>query len=56
MSNNKEANARIKINKLLVEAGWRFDDTDGAKANIHLENYESVDSKEFSKIKCYLFR
>jgi type I restriction enzyme R subunit len=34
---NKEANARIKINKLLEEAGWRFFDTKGKKANIQLE-------------------
>jgi type I restriction enzyme R subunit len=40
----KEARARIKINKLLEESGWRFFDTpagkedDGGKANILLEN------------------
>ena len=34
----KEAKARIRINKLLEEAGWRFlDDGDGA-ANISLEH------------------
>ena len=32
----KEAKARIKINKLLEESGWRFDDATG-KANIVLE-------------------
>lgn len=34
---NKEASARIKINKLLEESGWRFDDSTEAKANIKLE-------------------
>jgi type I restriction enzyme, R subunit len=34
----KEARARIKINKLLEEAGWRFFDDKRGKANIVLEN------------------
>jgi len=34
----KEAKARIKINKLLEEAGWRFFDNEHGKANILLEN------------------
>jgi len=34
----KEAQARIKINKLLEEAGWRFFDSDEGKANVILEN------------------
>ena len=34
----KEAKARIKINKLLEQAGWRFFDTSEGKANILLEN------------------
>ncbi len=33
----KEAKARIKINKLLEEAGWRFFDNERGKANIILE-------------------
>jgi len=33
----KEAKARIKINKLLEEAGWRFLDGANGKANIVLE-------------------
>ena len=33
----KEAKARIKINKLLEEAGWRFLDDANGKANILLE-------------------
>ncbi len=34
----KEAKARIKINKLLEEAGWSFFDSPQGKANILLEN------------------
>jgi type I restriction enzyme R subunit len=33
----KEATARIKINKLLEDAGWRFFSEDGKPANIRLE-------------------
>jgi type I restriction enzyme, R subunit len=35
---SKEAKARIKINKLLEEAGWRFFDDEAGSANILLEN------------------
>ena len=35
---SKEAKARIKINELLKEAGWRFFDNPDGKANIVLEN------------------
>jgi type I restriction enzyme R subunit len=35
---SKEASARIKINKLLEEAGWRFFDDEHEKANVILEN------------------
>ncbi|KRG28678.1 restriction endonuclease subunit R [Salegentibacter mishustinae] len=38
MSMKNEAHARIKINKLLEEAGWRFFDNGKGKANILLEN------------------
>ena len=34
----KEAKARIKINKLLQEAGWRFFDNESGPVNIVLEN------------------
>jgi type I restriction enzyme, R subunit len=34
----KEAKARIKINKLLEESGWSFFDTDKSKATIKLES------------------
>ena len=33
----KEASARIKINKLLEESGWRFSDNEKGEANIQLE-------------------
>ncbi|MEB3212899.1 MAG: type I restriction enzyme HsdR N-terminal domain-containing protein, partial [Leptolyngbyaceae bacterium] len=33
----KEAKARIKINKMLEEAGWRFFDDDSGRVNIVLE-------------------
>lgn len=33
----KEASARIKINHLLEEAGWRFFDDENGPANIQLE-------------------
>jgi len=35
---SKEAKARIKINEMLKEAGWKFFDDDEGKANIVLEN------------------
>lgn len=35
--NSKEASARIKINKLLEESGWRFEDDKDGPANISLE-------------------
>ena len=38
----KEAKARIKINKLLEEAGWRFFDEQNGKANISLENNAKI--------------
>lgn len=33
----KEAAARLKINKLLEEAGWRLVDGDGGRANVDVE-------------------
>lgn len=35
---HKEAQARIKINKLLEESGWRFEDGEKGVANIQLES------------------
>ena len=43
MPNDLEAKARIKINKLLEEAGWRFFDSPEGKANIHLESHIKFD-------------
>lgn len=37
MSDKKEATARVKINKLLEAAGWRFFSENGLPANIQLE-------------------
>ena len=39
----KEAKARIKINKLLEESGWRFFDENGKKANVILESNVKID-------------
>ena len=41
----KEAKARIKINKLLEDAGWRFFDDEHGKANIVLENHVKITQK-----------
>lgn len=41
-----EAHARIKINQLLEEAGWRFFDNEKGKANILLENHVKITQKE----------
>lgn len=41
-----EAYARIKINKLLEEAGWRFFDDKNGTANILLENHVKITQKE----------
>ena len=38
----KEAKARIKINKLLESAGWRFFDNEEGKANILLESNTTI--------------
>jgi len=46
---DKEAKARIKINKLLEEAGWRFFDTDQGKANILLENNVKITDKKLDE-------
>jgi len=43
---NNEAHARIKINQLLEEAGWRFFDNPEGKANILLENHVKITQKE----------
>lgn len=42
----KEAKARIKINKLLEEAGWRFFDNEEGTANIQLEANVKITKKQ----------
>ena len=42
---NKEASARIKINNLLEESGWRFFDDNQGRANIILENQAKITQK-----------
>ncbi|MFA6598367.1 MAG: DEAD/DEAH box helicase family protein [Ignavibacteriaceae bacterium] len=45
----KEAKARIKINQLLEESGWRFFDTDAGPANILLENNVKLTEKTINE-------
>ncbi len=45
----KEAKARIKINKLLEEAGWRFFDNENGHANIELENNVKITKTHFDE-------
>ena len=44
----KEAQARIKINKLLEAAGWRFFDDDNGPANVLLETNVKLTKKQFN--------
>ncbi len=46
---SKEATARIKINKLLEEAGWRFFDDERGPANILLENHVNITQNEIDE-------
>ena len=46
MANSKEAKARLKINKLLEEAGWRFFDEEKGQANIQLEPNVKLSQKD----------
>jgi len=46
----KEAKARIKINKLLENAGWRFLDTAEGNANILLENNVKLTSTSLNEL------
>lgn len=43
---NKEATARIKINKLLETAGWRFFPEGSVPANIRLEPSVTIKSSD----------
>lgn len=46
----KEAKARIKINKLLEDAGWRFFDDQNGKANIVLENHIKMTQQDIDAL------
>ena len=46
MTNSKEAKARIKINDLLKESGWRFFDDEKGQANIQLEPNVKITQKD----------
>ena len=46
MANSKEAKARVKINKLLEESGWRFFDCSKGQANIQLEPNVKITQKD----------
>lgn len=46
----KEATARIKINKLLESAGWRFFDDNGKPANIRLEPTIQIKSTDLDQM------
>ncbi|MDD3299452.1 MAG: type I restriction enzyme HsdR N-terminal domain-containing protein [Bacteroidales bacterium] len=41
----KDASARIKINDLLRQSGWRFFDDESGKANVSLENQTTITHK-----------
>ena len=47
---NKEATARIKINKLLEAAGWRFFPEGSAPANIRLEPSVKIKSSDLEAL------
>ena len=47
---NKEATARIKINKLLEAAGWRFFAEENASANIRLEPSITIKSSDLDAL------
>lgn len=45
-----EAKARIKINKLLEDAGWRFFDSEAGPANIILEGKASLSKRDLNEL------
>ncbi|MBT9591694.1 MAG: DEAD/DEAH box helicase family protein, partial [Thiobacillus sp.] len=47
---DKEATARIKINKLLEAAGWRFFAEESAPANIRLESNATIKSSDLDAL------
>lgn len=46
----KEANARIKINHMLEESGWRFLDSDDGPANIALEQHVKITKHQLDEL------
>ena len=46
--NKNEAKARIKINRLLEDAGWRFYDDENGRANIQLEQGVSITKQDIN--------
>ena len=46
----KEAQARIKINRLLEAAGWRFFAQDNAPANIQLEPSVTIKTNDLDSL------
>ncbi|MFK7693068.1 DEAD/DEAH box helicase family protein [Paenibacillus sp. HJGM_3] len=47
---NKEAKARIKINAMLAEAGWRFFDEDSKPANVVVEQNVKISRKQVDEM------
>ncbi|MYE38082.1 MAG: DEAD/DEAH box helicase [Candidatus Spechtbacteria bacterium SB0662_bin_43] len=50
MANSKEAQSRIKINKFLEDAGWRFFDTEKGEANIRLEASVKITQQDIDEM------
>ena len=50
MAGAKEAKARIKINKLLQDAGWRFFDDKNGPANIQLELNAKINENDIDAL------
>ena len=50
MSTAKEATARIKINRLLEQSGWRFFEDDAGPANIRLESGVSLQQSDLDTL------
>ena len=50
----KEVKARIKINNILQESGWRFFDDEKGSANIVLENNVKLTKKVVDELGNFL--
>jgi type I restriction enzyme R subunit len=50
----KEASARIKINKLLEQADWRLIGDDRGPANVVLENYVKMTKSSLDACKRFM--